>query len=69
MLTHSKFSRTTGVDVYLGAWDRTDATEKNQQIIFVSKKNVIVHENWDRSAIINDISLIKLPVPIEFNGS
>ncbi|XP_014100177.2 brachyurin [Bactrocera oleae] len=64
---HCTDSLTTGVDVYLGAWDRTDATEKNQQIIFVSKKNVIVHENWDRSAIINDISLIKLPVPIEFN--
>ncbi|XP_018802104.1 PREDICTED: brachyurin [Bactrocera latifrons] len=64
---HCTDSLTTGVDVYLGAWDRTDPTEKNQQIIFVSKRNVIVHEDWDRSTISNDISLIKLPVSIEFN--
>ncbi|XP_039966890.1 brachyurin-like [Bactrocera neohumeralis] len=64
---HCTDNLTTGVDVYLGTWDRTDPTEKNQQIIFVSKKNVIVHENWDEDTITNDISLIKLPVPIEFN--
>ena len=62
------FCRTTGVDVYLGAWNRLDKTEKYQQIIFVQAKNVIVHEDWNPDTITNDISLIKLPVAIEFNG-
>jgi len=56
------------VDVYLGAHDRTNAKEEGQQIIFVEKKNVIVHEDWIAETITNDISLIKLPVPIEFNS-
>ncbi|CAD7004220.1 unnamed protein product [Ceratitis capitata] len=64
---HCTDSLTTGVDVYLGAWDRTDPTEENQQIIFVAAKNVIVHEDWVSTLIVNDISLIKLPVAIEFN--
>ncbi|EDV96764.1 brachyurin [Drosophila grimshawi] len=64
---HCTDALTTGVDVYLGAWDRTDKKEAGQQIIFVQAKNVVVHEHWDADAIVNDISLIKLPVPIEFN--
>ncbi|XP_039487757.1 brachyurin [Drosophila santomea] len=64
---HCTDSLTTGVDVYLGAHDRTNAKEVGQQIIFVETKNVIVHENWIAETITNDISLIKLPVPIEFN--
>ncbi|KAH8270128.1 hypothetical protein KR018_004308 [Drosophila ironensis] len=64
---HCTDSLTTGVDVYLGAWDRTNPKEDGQQIIFVETKNVIVHENWMADTITNDISLIKLPVPIEFN--
>ncbi|XP_054733703.1 chymotrypsin BI-like isoform X2 [Anastrepha obliqua] len=57
----------TGVDVYLGAWNRTDETEENQQIVYVSAKNIVIHEDWDSSLILNDISLIKFPVSIEFN--
>ncbi|XP_060654562.1 brachyurin-like [Drosophila nasuta] len=64
---HCTDSLTTGVDVYLGAWDRTDGREDGQQIIFVETKNVFVHDDYDSSLIRNDISLIKLPVPIEFN--
>ncbi|XP_068142887.1 brachyurin-like [Drosophila tropicalis] len=64
---HCTDSLTTGVDVYLGAWDRTDKKEDGQQVIFVETKNVIVHENWIAETITNDISLIKLPVPIQFN--
>ncbi|XP_062132254.1 brachyurin-like [Drosophila sulfurigaster albostrigata] len=64
---HCTDSLTTGVDVYLGAWDRTDGSEHGQQIIFVETKNVFVHDAWDSSLTRNDISLIKLPVPIEFN--
>ncbi|XP_054733701.1 brachyurin-like [Anastrepha obliqua] len=57
----------TGVDVYLGAWNRTDKTENNQQIVYVSAKNIVIHEDWDSSLLLNDISLIKFPVSIEFN--
>ncbi|KAH8364002.1 hypothetical protein KR084_001405 [Drosophila pseudotakahashii] len=64
---HCTDALTTGVDVYLGAHDRTNAKEKGQQIIFVETKNVIVHEDWIAETITNDISLIKLPVAIEFN--
>ncbi|XP_055846065.1 brachyurin-like [Episyrphus balteatus] len=56
-----------GVDVYLGATNRTDKTEAGQQIIHVGKKYVFVHEQWDASQLVNDISVIKLPVEIEFN--
>ena len=56
------------MDVYLGAWNRLDRTEKNQQIIFVQTKNVLIHEEWNNETITNDISLIKLPVRITFNG-
>ncbi|XP_017843769.2 brachyurin [Drosophila busckii] len=64
---HCTDALTTGVDVYLGAWDRTNKKEEGQQIVFVETKNVIVHEEWKPDTITNDISLIKLPVPIEFN--
>lgn len=64
---HCTDSLTTGVDVYLGAWDRTNSKEVGQQIIFVETKYVIVHENWQSDTITNDISIIKLPVEIEFN--
>ncbi|XP_067648242.1 brachyurin-like [Eurosta solidaginis] len=56
-----------GVDVYLGAWDRTDKKEPSQQIIYVSKKNIHTHKNYSNTTIIDDIALIKLPVAIEFN--
>ncbi|XP_030385425.1 brachyurin [Scaptodrosophila lebanonensis] len=64
---HCTDGLSTGVDVYLGAWDRTNKAEVGQQIIFVEKKNVIVHETYNANTITDDISLIKLPVPIEFN--
>ncbi|XP_058975828.1 brachyurin-like [Musca domestica] len=56
-----------GVTVYLGAIDIKDDHEKGQQRIYTSKSNIIVHEHWDPNTLSNDISLIKLPVVIEFN--
>ncbi|XP_058975829.1 brachyurin-like [Musca domestica] len=56
-----------GVTVYLGAIDIKDNNEKGQQRIYTSKSNIIVHEHWEPSTLTNDISLIKLPVVIEFN--
>ncbi|XP_037958545.1 brachyurin-like [Teleopsis dalmanni] len=64
---HCTDSLTTGVDVYLGAYNRLDRSEPGQQIIFTPKKYVTVHEEWDPEAIRNDISLIKLPEAITFN--
>ncbi|KAL7732819.1 hypothetical protein ACLKA6_005954 [Drosophila palustris] len=64
---HCTDALTTGVDVYLGAWNRANKEEKGQQVVFVETKNVIVHENWEPTTLRNDISLIKLPIPIELN--
>ncbi|XP_055843977.1 brachyurin-like [Episyrphus balteatus] len=54
-------------DVYLGAFDRTNRKEQGQQVIRVTKKDIIIHEHWNPVSVQNDISLIKLPKPIEFN--
>ncbi|XP_075163555.1 brachyurin-like [Haematobia irritans] len=56
-----------GVTVYLGAIDIKDDNEKGQQRIYTSKSNIVIHADWDPSTLSNDISLIKLPVSVEFN--
>ncbi|XP_061395937.1 brachyurin-like [Musca vetustissima] len=56
-----------GVTVYLGAIDVRNDNEKGQQRIYVSKRNIVVHEAWNPDLLRNDISLIKMPVSIEFN--
>ncbi|XP_061395917.1 brachyurin-like [Musca vetustissima] len=56
-----------GVTIYLGAIDISNDNEKGQQRIYSSKRYIIVHEEWDSELIRNDISLIKMPVVIEFN--
>ncbi|XP_055843050.1 chymotrypsin BI-like [Episyrphus balteatus] len=56
------------VDVYLGATDRSNRNEPGQKIIRVDKKDVIVHEQWNPSTLMNDISLIKLPSPVSLNA-
>lgn len=58
---------TDSVIVHLGAINISNETEFGQQRIFVTKKNIIVHENWDWDNLTNDISLIKMPVAIRFN--
>uniref|UniRef100_A0A1B0BMW1 Peptidase S1 domain-containing protein n=1 Tax=Glossina palpalis gambiensis TaxID=67801 RepID=A0A1B0BMW1_9MUSC len=57
-----------GVTVYLGATDIHNENEEGQQRIYASKSNIIVHEKWEPATLSNDISLIKLPVPVEFNN-
>lgn len=54
-----------GVTVYLGATDIRNDKEKGQQRIYAT--NIVVHAGWVPSTLTNDISLIKLPVAIEFN--
>lgn len=58
---------TDSVVVHLGATDMLNEDELGQQRIFVTKKHIIVHEQWDWDNLSNDISLIKLPVSIKFN--
>ncbi|EDV96186.1 serine protease 1 [Drosophila grimshawi] len=54
------------VTVYVGA-TKIKEEEPGQQRIHVEKKNIIVHEDWDPSKVVNDISLLKLPARLEFN--
>lgn len=56
-----------GLDIYLGATNRTDSSERWQEIIYVSKRDVYVHEGYDAASITNDIALLKLPVKLNFN--
>lgn len=51
----------------MGAWNRNDKTEEGQQIVFAGKRYIIPHEQWDTVETKNDIALIKLPAPIQFN--
>lgn len=53
-----------GVDVTIGTIDIKDP---ERQVIYVSKKNIKVHEKWDATTILNDISIITLPAPVRFN--
>lgn len=54
------------VTVFLGAHNIKE-NEKSQIRIEVPKQNLIVHEQWDSKTLTNDIALIKLPNPIQFN--
>ncbi|XP_019892254.1 brachyurin-like [Musca domestica] len=56
-----------GVTIYLGAIDVRNHNEKGQQRIYSSKSYIIVHEQWNGQTMANDISLIKMPVIIDFN--
>ncbi|XP_055910850.1 uncharacterized protein LOC129945216 [Eupeodes corollae] len=55
------------VDVHLGMFDRLNRYEEGQKVIRVARANIIVHEHWNPSSVQNDISLIRLPYPVEFN--
>ncbi|XP_030572477.1 serine protease 1-like [Drosophila novamexicana] len=54
------------VTVYVGA-TKIKEEEPGQQRIHVEKHGIIVHEDWDATKIVNDISLIKLPAELDFN--
>lgn len=56
-----------GATVYFGAFDIENKTEAGQQRIYCSKKNFFIHKGYKPPQTDNDIALIKLPMPIEFN--
>ena len=49
----------------MGAHKITEAEASQQSVIAT---HFVVHEKWDSLRIQNDIALIKLPDPIQFNG-
>nr|ADZ99791.1 FRPB [Drosophila mojavensis sonorensis] len=55
------------IKIYLGAVDKSNSTETGQQIVIVEAGSYVIHEEWDRCEIVNDIALIKLPTDLEFN--
>lgn len=54
--------------VYLGYFDLKTGNEGEQQKIYTSKENFILHPEWNRFTISNDIAAIRLPEKIMFNG-
>lgn len=57
----------TSATIFLGAHRlRVPETDRIQQS--VNKSNFIIHEQWNSRQIRNDVALIKLASPIQFNG-
>lgn len=59
------YNRVTGLDVYLGATDRTAKKEEGREIIHITKEHIRVHERYNEKTIENDIALLELPKPIK----
>ncbi|KAI8041785.1 brachyurin [Drosophila gunungcola] len=55
------------VTVYLGAININDDEEVGQKRIVVQKAGIIVHSNYTASTVVNDISLIRLPIFVSFS--
>ncbi|XP_055841241.1 brachyurin-like [Episyrphus balteatus] len=55
------------VTVYLGATNIKDDNEPGQLRVYVPGSGIFTHEKYNGLTITNDIALIKLPAPIEFN--
>lgn len=53
------------VDAFLGTWKIADASEQHRQMHTVSR--IIPHEQFSYKTGENDIALLELPAPIEFN--
>jgi len=52
-------------DVMAGAHDVRASSEPHR--VEITSYNGIVHENYDDWALVNDIALVELPTPLEFN--
>lgn len=57
-------SYTSKVYVKLGAYDLSQRSEYGRYTTEIPLVNLILHENYDSQTYINDIALIRLPVPI-----
>ncbi|CAG9770112.1 unnamed protein product [Ceutorhynchus assimilis] len=55
------------IDIILGAYNVSDTSENTQQ--HQTSTTYKVHPEWDSSALINDLALIKLSTPAKINSS
>lgn len=56
------------ITVYLGYVNIKNGHDVGQIKIKTSKSNVVIHPKWDPKTITNDISVIKMPNKVKFNG-
>lgn len=55
------------VTVYLGVHNLSDYTEHTRVVQTVFRSDIIVHEQYNTSGYQNDVSVIRLPVPVQLN--
>lgn len=58
---------TVGLTVVLGAHRLFNSLEETQVRIGVEPENVIMHPLYDARMLYNDLSLVRLTTPVEFN--
>lgn len=63
------FDRASRGLVFLGAHDIKNATEPGQLRIMVYPSNFIIFPTWNSRKLKDDIALVRLPAPIEYNGN
>uniref|UniRef100_A0A1B0D7L6 Uncharacterized protein n=1 Tax=Phlebotomus papatasi TaxID=29031 RepID=A0A1B0D7L6_PHLPP len=57
------------VTVYLGVHNLSDYTEGTRVVQTVFRSDIVVHELYNTSGYQNDISVIKMPMPVTFNDA
>ncbi|KAH8364769.1 hypothetical protein KR084_011377 [Drosophila pseudotakahashii] len=55
------------VKIYFGAVNKLDETEVGQRRLVVKKDNFVLHEQYDKHLMVNDIALINLPITLLFD--
>ncbi|KAH8365821.1 hypothetical protein KR093_004833 [Drosophila rubida] len=55
-------------NIYLGAVDKSNASEPGQQQLLVKRSQVIVHPEYDAVRVLNDLALIRLPAELHFSA-
>lgn len=56
------------IKVILGSTDISDVDTGAQQFMITNQADMIIHENYDRGNLNNDLAVIKLPSAIQFNS-
>nr|XP_043065811.1 chymotrypsin BI-like [Drosophila bipectinata] len=55
------------IRIFFGALYSNGTFEPGKKRLIVKRKDIVVHENWERFPGYNDIALIKLPIDVNFN--
>lgn len=53
--------------IVVGSWKIFDRNEKNRQIFKINSTQIVLHQNFSREQLRNDIALIHLSKPIQFD--